>query len=85
MKGVAKENISYRKIVKETQIFFERRKTIQQRKGIKHQLLNTKYPWLKEKLIKEYSQKDKKVNRSARKDKRKFIENLVIRTEDASE
>ena len=40
-------------------------------------LLTTKSPSLKERLSREYSQKDKEVRKSARVDKRTYIENLA--------
>lgn len=47
----------------------------------KDQLLGTKSPRPKEKLVKEYSPKNKKANRSVGRDERKFVESLAIRAE----
>ena len=48
-----------------------------QRKGTKKNLLTTKSPKLKERLSREYSQKDKEVKRSTRADKSTYIENFA--------
>lgn len=69
MKEAAKENISYRKSVKETWIFLDTWKTIAEER--EHQLLGTKSLHLKEKLVKEHYQKDKEMKRRARRDKKK--------------
>ncbi|KAI0234485.1 hypothetical protein LSAT2_015232, partial [Lamellibrachia satsuma] len=57
---------------------------IDQRKGIKKKLLTTKSPRLKERLSREYSQKDKEVKRSTRIDKRTYIGNLAEDAEAAA-
>lgn len=48
-------------------------------------MLGIKSPRLKEKLVKEYSQKDKEVKRRARKGRRNLVESLAIRAEEAAE
>ena len=60
------------------------RKTIKERTKLKGKVLNTKSPRLKENLQKAYSEKDKEVKRSARKDKRAYIDKLADDEEKAA-
>ncbi|XP_071145171.1 craniofacial development protein 2-like [Mytilus edulis] len=57
---------------------------IDERRKIKEKVLNTKSLRLKEQLQKEYNQKNKEVKRSARKDKRNFIETRAEEAEKAA-
>ena len=57
---------------------------IDERKKIKSKLLGTNSPETKEELKVEYSNKDRMVKRSARKDKRDYIDNLAEQAEAAA-
>ena len=77
MELAGKAVLGYRRAKKEQWISTSTWDKIDQRKGIKKKLLTTKSPRLKERLSREYSQKDKEVKRSTRVDKRTYIENLA--------
>ena len=57
---------------------------IEERKQLKAKLLNTKSLRLQEQVKKAYTSKDKEVKRSARKDKRSFVEGLALEAEQAA-
>ncbi len=57
---------------------------IDERKKIKAKMLGTNSPETKEELKAEYSEQDRKVKRSARKDKRDYIEDLAGKAETAA-
>ncbi len=57
---------------------------IDERKKLKERLLNTKSPRLKEQVQTAYKNKDKEVKRSARNDKRAFIDELAGEAEQAA-
>ena len=76
--------LGYRRAKKEQWISTSTWDKIGQRKGIKKKLLTTKSPRPKERLSREYSQKDKEVKRSTRADKRTYIENLAEDAEAAA-
>ena len=48
-----------------------------ERKTIKSKILNTKSKRIQERLQKEYSSKDKEIKRSARQDKRAYVDKLA--------
>ena len=56
----------------------------EERTKLKEKVLNTKSPRLQENLQKAYSEKDKEVKRSARKDKRAYIDKLADDAEKAA-
>ena len=68
MELAGKAVLGYRRAKKEQWISTLTWDKIGQRKGIKKKLLTTKSPRLKERLSREYSQKDKEVKRSTRAD-----------------
>ena len=57
---------------------------ITERKKIKEKLISTKSPQLKEQVQSQYREKDKEVKRSARKDKRAYLDNLAREAEHAA-
>ena len=63
MELAGKAVLGYRRAKKEQWISTSTWDKIDQRKGIKKKLLTTKSPRLKERLSREYSQKDKEVKR----------------------
>ena len=84
MELAGKAVLGYRRAKKEQWISTSTWDKIDQRKGIKKKLLTSKSPRLKERLSREYSQKDKEVKRSTRVDKRTHIENLAEDAEAAA-
>jgi len=54
---------------------------INERKQLKNKLLNTKSLRLQDQIQKAYKNKDKEVKRSARSDKRSYIEELAVEAE----
>ena len=84
MELAGKAVLGYRRAKKEQWISTSTWDKIDQRKGIKKKLLTTKSPRLKERLSREYSQKDKEVKRSTRADERTYIENLAEDAEAAA-
>ena len=84
MELAGKAVLGYRRAKKEQWISTSTWDKIDQRKGIKKKLLTIKSPRLKERLSREYSQKDKEVKRSTRVDKRTYIENLAEDAEAAA-
>ena len=60
------------------------RQNIEERKHLKNKLLNTKSPRLQQQIQKAYRSKDKEVKRSARSDKRSYIEELADKAEQAA-
>ena len=57
---------------------------IEERRKIKEKLLSTKSPRLKEQVTKQYRDKDKQIKRSARKDKRAYLEDQATEAERAA-
>ena len=84
MELAGKAVLGYRRAKKEQWISISTWDKIDQRKGIKKKLLTTKSPRLKERLSREYSQKDKEVKRSTRVNKCTYIENLAEDAEAAA-
>ena len=79
----AEKTIGYRKKLDKKWLSQDTWKTIEERTKLKGKVLNTKSPRLKENLQKAYSEKDKEVKRSARKDKRAYIDKLADDAEKA--
>jgi endonuclease/exonuclease/phosphatase family metal-dependent hydrolase len=76
--------LGYRKKKKEEWLSTGTWDKIEERKEIKKRLLQVKSPRLKERLVKQYSEKDKEVKKSARRDKKDYVENLAKEAEDAA-
>ena len=76
--------LGYQKTHKEEWISQLTWKAIEDRKQIKKCVLDAKSPTLKEKISKEYADKDKEVKNRARNDKRHFIDGLSIEAEEAA-
>ena len=57
---------------------------IDERRALKQKVLNTKSPRLKEQAEHQYRLKDKEVKRSARFDKRVYVEDLAKQAEHAA-
>ena len=55
-----------------------------ERKNIRKKLLDAKSPRIQERLQSEYRQRDREVKKSARKDKRSFVDNLAKEAEEAA-
>ena len=85
MKEAAKETIGYRKSTKNEWLSDDTWKSIEERRQIKKQLLDSKSPRLKERTAAQYREKDKEVKTSARRDKRQYIEQLAEKAERAAE
>ena len=82
---LAGENIlGYRKSKKEEWISTATWDKIEQRKEIKKRLLSTKSPRLKEKIAKEFSQKNREVKSGAKVDRRMYVEKLATEAEEAA-
>ena len=58
---------------------------IEERKSIKSKIINTKSKIIQERLQLEYSIKDKEIKKSARHDKRAYVDNIAIKVETAAE
>ena len=56
-----------------------------ERKTIKSKILNTKSKGIQDHLQKEYSSKDKEIKRSARQDKRAYVDKLAEKAETAAQ
>ena len=54
-------------------------------KTIKSKIINTKSKRIQERLQKEYSSKDKEIKRSARQDKRAYVDKLAEKAETAAQ
>jgi endonuclease/exonuclease/phosphatase family metal-dependent hydrolase len=85
MREVGDKVLGYRKNKKSEWISEDTLSRIEERREIKKRLLDTKSPRLKERITKEYSEKNKEVKTSARKDKRDYIERLAEEAEAAAE
>ena len=73
------------KRTKEAWISEDSWKLIEERKRIKHKMLNSKSPRIKENTRKEYSNMDKQVKKSTRNDKKVYYEALAEKAETASQ
>ena len=83
-KAAAEKVIGFRKKKNKEWITPETWRTIEERKKAKENLLNAKSPRLIERAKEEYKTKDKEVKRSARRDKRGFVEELAREAERAA-
>ena len=81
---VAKETLGYRKANHKEWISHETWSLIEERKSIKAKTLNELDIEQKRILEAEYQRKDREVKRSARRDKRKFLDDLADEAEDAA-
>ncbi|XP_064645936.1 craniofacial development protein 2-like [Lineus longissimus] len=84
MQETGKQILGFRKTKKEEWISAASWTKIDERKAIKKNLLSTKSPRLQERRKAEYSQKDKEVKKSCRKDKRQYFDNLATDAENAA-
>ena len=78
------ECIGYKKKARKEWITDNTRKSIEERKKLKTKILETKSLRLKERISKEYREKDKEIKTSARRDKRNHIEKLAEKAEEAA-
>ena len=81
----AESALGYLKSTDKTWITRETWKRIEERKTIKSKILNTKSERIQERLQKEYSSKDKEIKRSARQDKRAYVDKLAEKAETAAQ
>jgi len=84
MREAGEKVLGHKKRPKEEWISQDTWAKISERKKIKARVLNTKSPRLLERVQKEYRQKDKEVKRSARQDKRAYVEKLAEAAEVAA-
>ena len=77
----AESALRYLKSTDKTWLTRETWKRIEERKTIKSKILNTKSKRIQERLQKEYSSKDKEMKRSARQDKRAYVDKLAEKAE----
>ena len=77
--------LGYLKSTDKTWLTRETWRRIEERKTIKSKILNTKSKRIQERLQKEYSSKDKEIKRSARQDKRAYIDKLPEKAETAAQ
>ena len=85
MTEAAKETIGYRKSTKTEWISTETWKAIEERMKLKKAMLDSKSSRLKERAAAQYRDKNKQVKRSARNDKRQYVEQLAEKAERAAE
>ena len=81
----AESALGYLKSTDKTWLTRETWKRIEERKTIKSKILNTKSKRMQERLQKEYSSKDKEIKRSARQDKRAYVDKLAEKAETAAQ
>ena len=81
----AESALGYQKSTDKTWLTRETWKRIEERKTIKSKILNTKSMRIQERLQKEYSSKDKEIKRSARQDKRAYVDKLAEKAETAAQ
>ena len=79
----AESALGYLKSTDKTWLTRETWRRIEERKTIKSKILNTKS--IQERLQKEYSSKDKEIKRSARQDKRTYVDKLAEKAETAAQ
>ena len=84
MVDVGQETLGWRRRKKEEWISTKTWDMIGKRKAIKNKLLSAKSPRLKENLKRTYSEQDKEVKKSAKKDKKDYIERLATDAEEAA-
>jgi len=75
--GAVVNTIGYRTKKNKEWLTSETWKHIEERKNIKLRIINTKSIRLQEQLKTAYTAKDKEVNRSARRDRRTYVDNLA--------
>ena len=80
----AKHVVGYRRKKKKEWLTPDTWQKIEEREQLKNKLFNTKSTRLQEQVHKAYKSKDKKVKRSARSDKRSYIEELADKAEQAA-
>ena len=80
----AKHVVGYRRKKKKEWLTPGTWQKIEEKKQLRNKLLNTKSPRLQEQVHKAYESKDKEVKRSARSDKRSYIEELADKAEQAA-
>ena len=78
------ECIGYKKKARKEWITDNTWKSIEERKKLKTKILETKSPRLKERITKEYREKEKEIKTSARRDKRNRIEKPAEKAEEAA-
>ena len=84
MTETAKTVLGYKKKKKEQWISNKTWNIISERKKLKEKLLNTKSQRQKERIQKEYKEKDIKVKAACRQDKREYYDSLANKAENAS-
>ena len=83
--SAAESALGYLKSTDKTWLTRETWKRIEEMKTIKSKILNTKSKRIQECLQKEYSSKDKEIKRSARQDKRAYVDKLAEKAETAAQ
>ena len=80
----AKETIGYTKTCKSEWISLDTWRTIEERRQLKKKALDFKSPSLKERAVAHYSEKDKQVKTTARRNERQSVERLATESEAAT-
>ena len=80
-----REVLGYRKRQHKPWISDDTIKKIEERRETKHKVIQARTRAQKQRLRQEYSECDKEVKRSAKKDKRDFVEELAIQAQNAAE
>ena len=85
MNESVKEIMRYTKTCKSEWISEDTWRPIEERRQLKTRALDSKSPCLKERAVAQYSEKDKYVKTSAKREKREFTERLATEAEAATE
>ena len=84
MMKVGQETLGLISRQKEEWISAKTRDTIVNRKSTKNKLFSSRSPWLKENLKGTNSQQDKEIKKSAKKDKKDYVDRLATDAEEAA-
>ena len=82
---IAKNTLGYLRSTDKTWLFTDTLKRIEERKTIKSKVINTKSKRIHERLQLEYNINDKEIKKSARHDKRAYVDNIATNVETNAE
>ena len=77
--NTAKNTLGYMKSIDQTWLSTDTWRRIEERKTIKSKILNTKSKIIQERLQLEYSIKDKEIKKSARHNKKAYVDNIAMK------